>query len=216
MAVGYWYHAFEQLTDEEVLELLERAAHLPDAQAAAASGTLSEERPDPESTPPPAQESAAAVAERSVQIPAGAAILDGDLAVAEGARGVVLFAHGSGSGRLSPRNRAVAEVLRAAGLATLLLDLLPPDEARVDAETREHRFDIGRLAERLVAAVDWLAQHPDTCALPVGLFGASTGAAAAPVAAAERPRLAGAAVSRAGRPDLAGAALPRRPPATPP
>ncbi len=123
----------------------------------------------------------------SVTVPAGTARLAGDLAVPEGARGVVLFAHGSGSGRHSPRNRQVAAALGQAGLATLLLDLLTEEEEAVDRDRAELRFDIALLAGRLMAAMDWLAGDPRTSALPIGLFGASTGAAAALVAAAERP-----------------------------
>ncbi|WP_203350357.1 dienelactone hydrolase family protein [Streptomyces sp. S-9] len=143
----------------------------------------------------------------SVTVPSGAAALRGDLEVPAGARGVVLFAHGSGSSRLSPRNRAVAGVLRRAGFGTLLLDLLTATEEDEDAATGRHRFDIGLLAGRLAHAVDWLEDRPDAVDLPVGLFGASTGAAAALVAATERPRRVSAVVSRGGRPDLAGDAL---------
>jgi dienelactone hydrolase len=121
----------------------------------------------------------------------------------------VLFAHGSGSSRHSPRNRYVAGVLRAAGLATLLMDLLTPEEEAEDRHTARLRFDIGLLAERLVGATDWLAQQPQTAGWPVGYFGASTGAGAALVAAAQRPDVVGAVVSRGGRPDLAGGALAR-------
>ncbi|MDQ3815129.1 MAG: dienelactone hydrolase family protein [Armatimonadota bacterium] len=147
--------------------------------------------------------------ERLVQVPAGTATLEGDLVVPEDARGVVLFAHGSGSSRHSPRNRYVAGVLQAAGLATLLIDLLTASEEAVDLRTRHLRFDIGLLAERLVGAMEWLAQEPGTRGLKIGLFGASTGGGAALVAAAQRPELAGAVVSRGGRPDLAGPALPQ-------
>lgn len=139
-----------------------------------------------------------------VRVPAGPVTLGGDLGVPEGARGVVLFAHGSGSGRHSPRNRYVARELREAGLATLLIDLLTPEEEEVDLRTRHLRFDIGLLAERLVGATDWLEQNPMTRRLRVGHFGASTGAGAALVAAARRPESVGAVVSRGGRPDLAG------------
>jgi len=121
----------------------------------------------------------------------------------------VLFAHGSGSSRLSPRNRYVARALRDAGLATLLIDLLSPDEEQADMVTGGLRFDIGLLAARLVDAIEWLAAEPSTRARRVGLFGASTGGGAALVAAAERPDSVGAVVSRGGRPDLAGDALPR-------
>ncbi len=120
----------------------------------------------------------------------------------------MLFAHGSGSGRHSPRNRYVARVLREANLATLLIDLLTEDEEEVDLRTTRLRFDIGLLARRLLGATDWLVQNPDTEQLRIGYFGASTGAGAALVAAAERPDEVGAIVSRGGRPDLAGDALP--------
>jgi dienelactone hydrolase len=118
-----------------------------------------------------------------------------------------LFAHGSGSSRHSPRNRAVADALNRRGLATLLVDLLTAGEEQIDARTRELRFDIGLLADRLVGIIDWLREQPETAALPIGLFGASTGAAAALVAAAARPDAVRAVVSRGGRPDLAGPAL---------
>ena len=147
--------------------------------------------------------------EQLVQVPAGAITLDGNLGVPAGARGLVLFAHGSGSSRHSPRNRYVAGVLREAGLATLLMDLLTADEEAIDLRTQRLRFDISLLADRLVGATDWLAQNPDTRDLTIGYFGASTGAAAALVAAAQRPDAVGAIVSRGGRPDLAGAALAR-------
>ena len=147
--------------------------------------------------------------QRLVRVPVGAVALDGDLSVPPRARGVVLFAHGSGSGRHSPRNRSVAHALNESGLATLLLDLLTPEEETVDLATRHLRFDIGLLAARLVGATDWLARQPTTRDLRVGYFGASTGAGAALVAAAERPGVVGAVVSRGGRPDLAGTALPR-------
>lgn len=133
--------------------------------------------------------------------------LTGDLALPAGARGVVVFAHGSGSSRRSPRNRAVAAALGRAGLATVLIDLLSADEERADRAGGELRFDIPLLARRVAAVVDRMGDQPKTAALPVGLFGASTGAAAALTAAAERPDLVAAVVSRGGRPDLAGAAL---------
>ncbi len=144
---------------------------------------------------------------RQVRIPVGAVALDGTLAIPPGARAVVLFAHGSGSSRNSPRNRFVAEVLQRVGLATLLMDLLTADEEEADAITGHLRFDIPFLATRLVGATDWLLADPATRRLRVGYFGASTGAAAALVAAAERPRAVGAIVSRGGRPDLAFNAL---------
>ncbi|MFI9582698.1 dienelactone hydrolase family protein [Streptomyces sp. NPDC052236] len=144
-----------------------------------------------------------------VMVPAGKAVLTGDLVVPGPIRSVVLFAHGSGSSRHSARNRAVAAELHAKGLGTLLLDLLTEREEREDAVTTRHRFDIPLLAGRLVAAIDWLREEPDTRGVPVGLFGASTGVAAALVAAAERPERVYAVVSRSGRPDLAGDALER-------
>jgi putative phosphoribosyl transferase len=147
--------------------------------------------------------------EREIRVPAGPVTLEGNLSVPDDAQGVVLFAHGSGSGRHSPRNRYVAGALREAGLATLLIDLLTPEEEEVDLRTRHLRFDIGLLADRLAGATDWLAQDRNTQNLRVGYFGASTGAGAALVAAAERPEAVGAVVSRGGRPDLAGEALPR-------
>lgn len=132
--------------------------------------------------------------------------LNGDLDVPDSAYGVVLFAHGSGSSRHSPRNRAVAKSLQEDGLATLLLDLLTEDEEAVDRRTAEMRFDIGLLSARLIDAVDWVGGWESTRDLPVGIFGASTGAASALVAAAERPAAVRAVVSRGGRPDLANAA----------
>jgi pimeloyl-ACP methyl ester carboxylesterase len=147
--------------------------------------------------------------EHLVRVTAGGVPLEGNLNLPEGARGVVLFAHGSGSSRHSPRNRHVARLLNEGRLATLLIDLLTPDEEAVDLRTAHLRFDIGLLAERLAGATDWLTQQPDARQLRIGYFGASTGAAAALVAAAERPDVVGAVVSRGGRPDLAGPALPR-------
>jgi putative phosphoribosyl transferase len=146
--------------------------------------------------------------EQTVQVAAGGLTLEGTLAIPADAQGVVLFAHGSGSSRHSPRNRFVAEALRASRLATLLVDLLTAEEEAVDTRTRHLRFDIGLLAGRLVGAIDWLAAQSETRDLDVGLFGASTGAGAALVAAAERPARVGAVVSRGGRPDLAGDSLP--------
>jgi putative phosphoribosyl transferase len=125
--------------------------------------------------------------------------------VPAGARAVVAFAHGSGSSRLSPRNLYVANVLRDAGLATLLIDLLTPEEAEIDARTAHLRFDIPLLGRRTVAVLDWLMASPATTGYRVGVFGASTGGAAALIAAAERPDVVRAVVSRGGRPDLAGA-----------
>ncbi len=145
--------------------------------------------------------------ETTIVVSTGRAALEGTHAVPADAAGVVLFAHGSGSSRHSPRNRMVAAQLRRVGLATLLLDLLSAEEEAVDAGTATLRFDIGLLAGRLAAATDWLAGHEPTRGLPLGYFGASTGAAAALIAAAERPEVVGAVVSRGGRPDLAGEVL---------
>ena len=145
----------------------------------------------------------------TVRIPAGSAICEGDLRVPDRAAGLVIFAHGSGSSRFSGRNRAVASTLEDAGLGTLLLDLLTPNEAAVDEITREYRFDVGRLGRRVIDAADWTRGRQDLQHLPIAFFGASTGAAAALIAAAERPQLTRAVISRGGRPDLAGAALPR-------
>lgn len=147
--------------------------------------------------------------EQPVRVDAAGVTLDGDLAVSPGARAVVVFAHGSGSGRHSPRNRYVAGALQRAGYATLLMDLLSPTEEQEDLRTRELRFDIPLLAARLTGAVDWLADNADTSGLPMATFGASTGAAAALITAADRPEAVRAVISRGGRPDLAGGALGR-------
>lgn len=144
-----------------------------------------------------------------MQVPAGSIVLEGNLSIPVDAIGIVLFAHGSGSGRHSPRNRYVAETLQAVGLATLLIDLLTAEEEAVDHRTRELRFNIGLLHDRLVAAIDWLTQNSDTHPLRIGCFGASTGAAGALMAAAERPEVVHAVVSRGGRPDLAKPVLDR-------
>jgi pimeloyl-ACP methyl ester carboxylesterase len=147
--------------------------------------------------------------ERPVTIATDGVRLAGDLDVPPGARGVVVFAHGSGSGRFSPRNRAVAEALVAGGIATLLMDLLTADEEAEDLRTARLRFDVRLLGERVIATIDWLAAEHDVDQLPAGCFGASTGAAAALIAAAERPERVRAVVSRGGRPDLAADALAR-------
>jgi putative phosphoribosyl transferase len=152
---------------------------------------------------------AAAVDEHPVRVTAESVTLEGDLTLPAGARGMVVFAHGSGSSRHSPRNRRVAAFLQQAGFATLLFDLLTADEEAVDVHTAHLRFDIGLLAGRLVGALDWLDRQNETRGLAVGCFGASTGAAAALVAAAERPEVVRAVVSRGGRPDLAAGALGR-------
>jgi dienelactone hydrolase len=147
--------------------------------------------------------------EREVEVMAGQARLGGTLAVPDGAQGLVIFAHGSGSSRHSPRNRSVAYSLRMAGLGTLLFDLLTEDEEAEDEVTAALRFDIDFLARRLGEVTDWVFRHPEVRQMRVGYFGSSTGAAAALVAAADRTEAIGAVVSRGGRPDLAGGALER-------
>jgi putative phosphoribosyl transferase len=188
-AVGIWYERFDQTSDDEVIELLQHTEH-----------TRERER-DEQSPPRPSEE------QRVVTLPIGPARLEGNLHVPRAARGIVVFAHGSGSSRHSPRNRFVATKLREAGFATLLLDLMTPEEEHEDRITTELRFDIDLLASRLVSATDWLGRDPVTQNLPIGYFGASTGAAAALVAAANRPEQVAEVVSRGGRPDLAESAL---------
>jgi putative phosphoribosyl transferase len=146
---------------------------------------------------------------RTSEIPSGQIKLEGELSIPVNARGIVLFAHGSGSSRHSPRNQFVARTIREAGVGTLLFDLLTQEEEAVDLSTRHLRFDIGLLAERLVDATTWVKRQPDTDELKVGYFGSSTGGGAALVAAAEVGEGIGAVVSRGGRPDLAGDALPK-------
>jgi putative phosphoribosyl transferase len=145
--------------------------------------------------------------ERPITIPLDQTRLEGDLTVPDAARGIVLFAHGAGSSRHSPRNRYVAAALADAGFATLLMDLLTLEEEQVDGRTGELRFDIGMLASRLTAAAAWLHEEASTAPLPLVIFGASTGAAAALVTAAARPELVRGVISRGGRADLAGDAL---------
>ncbi|MCG3111652.1 MAG: dienelactone hydrolase family protein [Candidatus Manganitrophus sp. SB1] len=197
-AVGLWYQNFEQTSDEEVLEWLERGreetAEVEGREAPATGSNSPAGGPNPDDP-------------RSVTVTAGRIRLQGDLRIPAGARGIVLFAHGSGSSRFSPRNRFVADVLHRAGLATFLLDLLTAKEESIDRVTAALRFNIGLLAERLVEATDWVARQPETGLFRVGYFGSSTGAAAALIAAARRPDRVGAIVSRGGRPDLAGPAL---------
>ncbi len=144
---------------------------------------------------------------QDVRIPSGSVQLEGELIIPEGASGIVVFAHGSGSSRHSPRNRYVAGVMRDANLGTLLFDLLTPEEEQIDIKTRHLRFDIGLLSRRLASAARWLMDREDSRDLSIGFFGASTGAAAALVAAAELGEKIGAVVSRGGRPDLAGESL---------
>lgn len=195
-AVGLWYEDFSQTSDTEVHELLERARQAREQHQEDIVTSSSLPFDDDH-------------LERTVSISADHVALGGTLGVPPHAAGIVLFAHGSGSSRFSPRNRFVARAFRDAGLATLLLDLLSPSEEEVDEITRHHRFDIPMLADRLVAAIDWLGDQEETRDLPIGLFGASTGAGAALVAAAIRPARVSAVVSRGGRPDLARDALPR-------
>jgi putative phosphoribosyl transferase len=193
-AVGLWYDDFKATTDDDVVELLSRARD-------EREGRERHEGPQRRS------ERVRTRVERNVRIPLDTQNLEGKLTIPPDARGLVIFAHGSGSSRASPRNQYVASVLQAKGLATLQFDLLTEDEGRIDARTAHLRFDIGLLASRLVAATDWAHHEPLTTALDIGYFGASTGAAAALVAAAERPRLVHGIVSRGGRPDLAEASL---------
>jgi putative phosphoribosyl transferase len=152
--------------------------------------------------------SAPGATHQSLQIPGARVVLDADLAMPATPRGAVVFAHGSGSGRHSPRNRYVADELNRAGLVTVLADLLTFREEQIDVQTAQLRFDIGLLAERVTALVDWAAHGEPTSGLGIGLFGASTGAAAALIAAAARPDAVQAVVSRGGRPDLADRHLP--------
>ncbi|HEV2721365.1 MAG TPA: dienelactone hydrolase family protein [Thermoanaerobaculia bacterium] len=148
------------------------------------------------------------VEEGLVYVNTGRVTLEGNLLIPDGARGVVMFAHGSGSSRFSSRNRYVADVLRQSGLGTLLIDLLTRDEEAIDMRTAQLRFDIPMLADRLVGASAWMAKESETMRMKLGLFGASTGSGAALVAAARAPERIAAVVSRGGRPDLAGPALP--------
>jgi putative phosphoribosyl transferase len=154
-----------------------------------------------------AEQQPSVVTNSSVVVPIDHQGLPGDLGIPSAAHGIVLFAHGSGSSRHSSRNQHVARMLEQRGLATLLIDLLTPSEDAIDAHTAEYRFNIPLLAGRVGTIVDWLRQQQQTASLPIGLFGASTGAGAALIAAADRPREIAAVVSRGGRPDLAGPAL---------
>jgi putative phosphoribosyl transferase len=186
-AVGQFYRDFAQVEDDEVIALLHRAGHWRQPSSAPAAGQAS--------------------IAREVSIDLDDAHLHGTLSIPPGARAIVFFVHGSGSSRHSPRNRYVASVLHSHGIATLLFDLLTPQEEAVDQQTAELRFNIPLLAERLVGATQWVARGPSTRSLTIGYFGASTGAAAALVAAARLPSAVAAVVSRGGRPDLAGASL---------
>jgi dienelactone hydrolase len=141
--------------------------------------------------------------DKTIHVPAGPHVLEADLSIPDESYGIVLFAHGSGSGRLSTRNRAVARTLRNHGMGTLLIDLLTESEEKIDFVTRQYRFDIDLLAKRVIQVIDWLASYPETGQLRIGCFGSSTGAAAALIAAAERPESICGVVSRGGRPDMA-------------
>jgi putative phosphoribosyl transferase len=186
--ISVWYADFEQIPDAEVHALLSGGiADSGGGEVSSAAGNGS----------------GVGARVEALTIEARGVRLSADLAVPARCRGVVVFAHGSGSGRRSPRNRQVAAVLERAGLATLLADLLTMDEEAIDVRTRHLRFDIGMLATRLVALVDWIALDARLSGLGVGCFGASTGAAAALIAAARRPLRVDAVVSRGGRPDLA-------------
>ena len=142
-----------------------------------------------------------------VHVSVDSATIEGNLSIPEGAGGIVLFAHGAGSSRQSPRNNFVADELRAGGLATLLIDLLTPEEKEIDRRTRRIRFDIDRLGERVVGTTEWLLEQPETEGLTIGIFGSSTGAAGALIAAAEKPDAVEAVVSRGGRVDMAESIL---------
>jgi putative phosphoribosyl transferase len=202
-AIGQFYENFLQLADEEVTELLRRAAE------PALQNVVQDDPSDPEGSSKmiPGRQSQEDGMKREVSIDVEGATLEGTLVLPRGAESLVLFAHGSGSSRHSPRNRYVAQVLQAHGIATLLFDLLTRREESIDQYSGELRFDIPFLAKRLVGATKWIMTSPDTKDLRVGYFGASTGAGAALVAAAELPNVISAIVSRGGRPDLAGDAL---------
>ena len=186
-SVGEWYRDFSQTTDAEVRELLGSGTPAPDMPATVEADGASAD----------------------VTIPAGGVQLHGNLTIPRDARGIVVFVHGSGSSRMSPRNHAVARSLNEHGYATLLFDLLTPREEAIDRSSGAHRFDINMLASRLAAVTDWLSERGDTMGMPLAYFGASTGGAAALVAAAIHPERVRAVISRGGRPDLAGDALPR-------
>jgi putative phosphoribosyl transferase len=203
-AIGQFYEDFSQLADEEVTELLHRAGE-------PAPQKVDQDDPsDPEGSLnmiPGRQSQQSDGIKREVLVELEGVVLEGTLVLPGGADGLVLFAHGSGSSRHSPRNRYVAQVLQAHGIATLLFDLLTRREESIDEYSGELRFDIPFLAKRLIGATKWIMNSPDTKDLKVGYFGASTGAGAALVAAAELPDVVSAVVSRGGRPDLAEDAL---------
>lgn len=202
-AIGQFYDDFSQTADEEVTELLRRAAE-PSPQ-----NVEQDDPSDPEGRPNmiPGRQSQTDGVKREVSIELEGATLEGTLVLPKSAEGLVLFAHGSGSSRHSPRNRYVAQVLQAHGIATLLFDLLTREEEAIDQYSGELRFDIPFLAKRLMGATKWILNSPDIKNMKVGYFGASTGAGAALIAAAELPDLVSVVVSRGGRPDLAEDAL---------
>jgi putative phosphoribosyl transferase len=202
-AIGQFYDDFSQVADEQVIELLRQAAQ-PALHEVAKEDPSDAER---SSTMVPERKSQWDGEKREVTIDIEGVTLAGSLALPKDADGIVLFAHGSGSSRHSPRNRSVAQVLQSKGIATLLFDLLTREEESVDQYSGELRFDIPFLAKRLVGATRWIANDAGTRDLKVGYFGASTGAGAALVAAAELPGVVSVIVSRGGRPDLAGSAL---------
>jgi len=202
-AIGQFYEDFSQVADEEVTELLRQAAQ-PAVQKVGSDDPSITER---SSTMIPGRKSEWNGERREVSIDVEGVTLEGSLVVPKGAEGLVLFAHGSGSSRHSPRNRYVAQILQSQRIATLLFDLLTRKEEAIDQYTGELRFDIPFLAKRLVGATQWVLNSPDTKKLRLGYFGASTGAGAALVAAAELPEIVSVVVSRGGRPDLAGDAL---------
>jgi putative phosphoribosyl transferase len=210
-AIGEWYQDFHQLEDDDVIEILARAHRERPAPAAAQAPMPPapwEASPVPPAAPARATHAAPPVpTARAMKLRVGEVALDADVTVPANARGLVLFAHGSGSGRHSPRNKAVANTLVGAGFGTVLFDLLTPGEELVDSMTGRLRFDIGLLSRRLIGVIDVVGRDPDLASLPIATFGASTGAAAALVAAAERPEQVRAVVSRGGRPDLGGDAL---------
>jgi putative phosphoribosyl transferase len=189
-AVGAYYENFQQTTDDDVIALLDRAR---------------EWYARPRKRPTRALDPA--IPELAVEIEVGRVRLEGNLKLPDGAKGLVLFAHGSGSSRHSHRNRFVASDLQRAGFATLLFDLLTEEEGAEDDLTGRHRFDVDFLASRLLDATTWTTEQPEMKSLRIGYFGSSTGAAAALIAAAQRPDLVSAIVSRGGRPDLAGSYL---------
>ena len=199
VAVGLWYERFTQVSDEEVLGCLRRSREPPQAEG---EELWDGEWIGPERGDPPAGPEEETLAIPFDGSPSGPGVLDADLFLPAGAKGLVMFVHGSGSTRRSPRNRFVARVMQRARFGTLLFDLLTPDEAAEDEVTAQPRFEIGMLTSRVLAVTRWVSALPRTRGLRLGYFGASTGAAAALAAAAESPELVAAVVSRGGRPDL--------------